>query len=169
MKRSIIISIPLALAIASVYPSSTNANTLNNPSFENGNAGWAGNALNYFRYSCAFNGTNGGIPVKEGDCFAWFMDASGTSLTQHDKTPRSGTYEASVALMGQGNVRFGLWTFCPGAAPSSYGFTSIPLTQSWQTFKVKTSPLNSCEVKWELYVDTDKQVFVDAAKLYVTF
>ncbi|MDZ8085368.1 MAG: hypothetical protein RMY16_07205 [Nostoc sp. DedQUE12b] len=166
MKKSIMLSIPLAFALGSICSGAASANNiLINSGFESGSAGWVGTALNYFGYNCS----QSNFPAIDGQCFALFTYASGTSLTQHNKIPRSGYYQASVALMGTGNVRFGIWAFCPGAAPSSYGFGSVNLTNSWQTLKVKTGYLNGCEVKWELYIDSDSLVLVDAARLYETF
>jgi hypothetical protein len=168
MQKSVLISIPFALGFLSIS-SSASANILSNSGFESGNIGWSGTAINYFHYTC---GTQAALRAKDGNCYAFFEDASGTSLSQNITSKHSGTYEASVAVNGQGSVRFVIWTFCPGFSPQSHGYTDgVQLDEaSWKTLKVRTvSSVNGCELKWELYIDTNSKVRVDAARLYQTF
>jgi hypothetical protein len=57
-------------------------------------------------------------------------------------------------------------------SPQSHGYRDgVQLDEaSWKTLKVKTaSPVNDCELKWELYIDTNSRVRVDAARLYETY
>lgn len=143
---------------------------LTNGSFESGGTGWAGSALNYFSHKCK-NKTS--INPKHGKCYALFDNAYGTSLFQHDKNKRSGNYEASVEVAGRGKVRFGIQTYCNGTHVASDGFKDDVILNndnSWTTLKAKTSRrVEDCELKWEMYIDTDKPLRVDRASIYETF
>jgi len=145
------------------------ADILQNGGFEKGGSGWSGTAMNYFSYGCGSN--NLAISPKDGNCYAWFDDANGTSLLQHRKIKRSGRFEASVAVNGKGSVRLSIWAFCPGQDPMNWGPHGISFNtgNSWKVIKTRSRSLNNCEWQWELYIDTNSRVRIDRARFYHTY